>query len=213
MNTSSSRRVSGPHGWKTTSVTPLSARPGEPLADLVARPAHRHLVHQLVAARLPGRLVGLVEAHAVLRVDREVALLRRRLLDHRLPLRAARHLLERLPELVGAVVRERQSRPAGRAHAVGVELLVVVADRAPEQVGDPLELRGELGHRERDVEAVAQVARDGGALGAERRDDDRDVDGSIGAVSGRMQHPHARALPTRPSRRATGRGRRGCTPP
>ena len=62
MNTSSSRRVSGPHGWKTTSVTPLLGETGEPFADLIRGPAHRDVVQHPMAARGPGGLVGIVEA-------------------------------------------------------------------------------------------------------------------------------------------------------
>jgi hypothetical protein len=48
--------VSGPHGWKTTSVTPVLGEAGEPLADLLGGAADRHVVEHLVAARVPRRL-------------------------------------------------------------------------------------------------------------------------------------------------------------
>jgi hypothetical protein len=109
----------------------------EPRAQLIGGPAHRRLLEHRVAARVPGGVVGLVEADAVLLVHREVALLERRAIDDRLPLRAARHLLQRAAELVGTVVGEREARPSRRPHALGGGVLAVLQDGSPEQERDP----------------------------------------------------------------------------
>ena len=81
--------MSGPHGWKTTSVTPLLAELVDPGLDLVGGAGDGRRRQQRPAGRRPRRPVGVVEVDAVADVDVEVALVlggaRRSTASHSLP--------------------------------------------------------------------------------------------------------------------------------
>src|SRR5438045_324804 len=88
----------------------------DPLTDLALRSTDRAGRQHVAGAGVPRGGVGRVEAYAVLLVDGEVAILFRRVVDHRKPLAAAGHALYRGLELVSAVIGEHRAWPSGCAN-------------------------------------------------------------------------------------------------
>ena len=113
---SSSRRMSGPHGWKTTSVTPLLAEVVDAGLDLVGGAGDRRRRQQRPAGRRPRGAVGLVEVDAVADVDVEVAFVLAPLVDDGQPLLAAGEVGHGVTavQLVGGVVGEGAHRARRR---------------------------------------------------------------------------------------------------
>ena len=128
-------------------------------------------------------------------MDGQVTLHRRRPVNHRLPLRPARQLRQRHIELVGTVVGKREPGSSRRAHPSGLEILAVVQDGPPEEVGHPRELPGELRDRKGHEQAVAQLARHRAPFRSQPGHDDRHLDRARGGVARRMEHAHPSALP------------------
>jgi hypothetical protein len=98
-------------------------------------------------------------------------------------------------ELVGGVVRQRVARAGGGTNSGRVQRFAFGQDGAVHPEGSPLEVFG-VGRFSVDGEQpVGQFLGHGEALGAQRRDEDRDVDRSRRGEADRMQHPHAAAVP------------------